>query len=495
MLVKPSNKRVRKIVLKADPRDIRQAREVLKHLEDGWLPVNPQILTAVQKNLELGTYDKDPLLLIEEVKSDPGLFFHVAKNLKAHVSQSKRIGGFDPISQLKTLEAEKLGALFEVHPESISPLHARESPSVSQAAQTKQLRLSAMTAETIAKKLLIQPDHAFSNAAFRQLGLELVAWNYPHIFARALSLHKTKGEPIEHYLRKTLGISPQKIALQYARKWGMSNDIEKSINYTSSLHHRDHHEETFDRNDHENLKVSLGELCQLSELYAKAQDPQHYPTAPDLWAAKEIGIKEYLGKEVLEEIEEKTHVMLEEMEQPEEQAAAPKPVHKVPTKKDAILDKNHYLKRIPTWLQKYFVRAYKEMNESEVPLDAIRILANKAVPQAGFIRGCLYLQDKEKLELEPALRFGDTPLENYKELMYNSKNGITTVMYSQAPLKQAGRGVLGDHVTQICGSLRNSDFPGVLYLEIADEAEDNPEHDAVSFFHAIRQTLSDCLSK
>lgn len=490
MLLKPTSNRVKRLKMKKPSGPSRQAKEALAHVEDGWFPVNPDLLHEVQMHIEQGTYNDNPNLLIEQIKRDSALFFHVARGLKPLVSPDDRVTGFDPISQLKKLEIEKISPLLMNKPDEISKMHAFANPSKAQQSQHQLARLSAVTAEVFASKLSLKADHAFSNTLFRHLGRELIAWNYPLIYTRALTLHRTKGEPIENYLKRTIGISPQELSLRFARNWGMSEQIERTIQFTPPLD-----ADNTERELHpDETKITMGELSQMSELYARSKDPANYPIAPDKWAARANAVEEMLGKDILLELEQRTQTVLAEEESSRSDTKIYVPPEQTKNaQQKALYEKNHYIEQLPSELQSEFGVAYQQIKDNELSIDAIRLLTDRIIPGCGFIRGCLFLQDKETKALEPALRFGETVLEDYKKFLFDSRNGIAAAISTSAATKKEGKGVRGGHINQICGSLRCRKNPGVLYLEIPDEVEASPTHDAVTFFHAIRQTIGDCL--
>lgn len=51
---------------------------------------------------------------------------------------------------------------------------------------------------------------------FRQLGLDLISWNYPSIYSRAITAHRVRGTELDLELDKLLGISPLQIGRLFA---------------------------------------------------------------------------------------------------------------------------------------------------------------------------------------------------------------------------------------------------------------------------------------
>ncbi|HPN73314.1 MAG TPA: HD domain-containing phosphohydrolase, partial [Candidatus Omnitrophota bacterium] len=67
-------------------------------------------------------------------------------------------------------------------------------------------------------------EFGFLSALLRQLGITLVAWNYPAAFDRALK-SVTSTQPLTTVLSSMLGFSPELLAASLVRQWGGSSEL------------------------------------------------------------------------------------------------------------------------------------------------------------------------------------------------------------------------------------------------------------------------------
>ncbi|MCB0329849.1 MAG: hypothetical protein KDD70_09300 [Bdellovibrionales bacterium] len=462
-----------------------RARETLKHLEHGWLPVHADLLVGIQANIHNDHYLENPETLLSDLKKDPGLFFTVSKRLKRYSDPEE--SGFDPLDLLLSLEQEQLKEVFNFEPGDYSVHRAGES-SPSQELVHEIARIGGESAASIAEELDKPILTAHEGALFRTLGISLLAWNYPKLFSQALSTHKTKGADFDRELQNYFQISPQQIGARFARELEMSREIKQSL---LPRPQRDLLAEV-------DLKEQfhLTDICQLSELFARAQEPSYFPDAEEQWAAKESALKPILGAEVFTELHLKAETIAEEKTSATDFGDLHEYiiVRKEPVIEGPVLpESNPHLAHCPESVQQAFIAIHRELERSKTALDAIKLLLQRGIPETGAIRGCLYLQRKNDFRLQAALRFGDSPLPRYQKFLLDARNGILDAIHSTAPFVHEGKGVTGAHITQVRGGLGNGAPPGVLYVEISDKAMKEADYNPTVMFHVIRSALKECL--
>ncbi|MDC0357549.1 hypothetical protein OAO01_01940 [Oligoflexia bacterium] len=486
---KRSDRKVR-VVRATDP--AKEAKGAVDHMSEGWLPANPKLLKQIQENIQNGNYTNNPDKLIHDLKKDPALFFHGVRNLRGVVENLEI--DMEPIEELRKLEDEKLEKIFSISAKDLSTHQFHRATKI----QAKQLQFSLFSsnaAEKIAPKVSRDPELAFSSASFRQLGIHLIAWNYPTIYARVLSAHRVKGANIDFELQKMLGVSPLQVGMRFASKWGMGSAIKRALSPVSV---REKQKDASDNSIVDVANMSLQDICEVSELYAQMQDPETFPHAEEIWVNNEAIMTQLLDEQAMHDIEaqvresclthQDTTLIMASVPVLEKAVQVDEAAHH----KDDLLRRNTYLQRCPDFLIDKFNAVYQQLEESRMSVDAIRTLVDAVIPAAGFVRGCLFLLDADTLELRPALRIGDRPLSNYRSFMYDSRNGIMASLHSSFPLKREAVGITGRSTSQICGPLQNTNYPGVLYLEVDENSDEDPTHNANNYFHAICQAINDC---
>jgi hypothetical protein len=471
----------------------RQLDDTAEYIARGGLPVNPHVLKAVKEGLASGVLHEQPEKLAELVKSDPGLLFHVAKGLRSVVDEVR--DGLDPLEQLKVLEQEKLERLFATSEREISVHRLREA-TPAQILRYQHAIISAKTAEALAPSADIPADIAFSGASLRQLGHSLLAWNYPEIYARALLRQRTKGIPLEGELKKLLGLSPAEIGARFAAEWQLKPELRRALSPASP-----EQGSAISTRGQGDERLSLAELLDVSDLFAKANDPQHYPKAQEQWRAVEEVLERALGVKVSELASPKIKEAFSYLEgQGARRIDTPffrhdEPAGDLTESQKQLLESNQYLKRCPSDAQTALRKVYQLTDPLQVSVNALRYLVDRIVPELGFSSGCLYLFKRESGMLRPALRVGDTPLEQYRACKENESGPVSGSLSSTVTLAQQTRRPDGSETIRLYGSILNDTHPGVLALEVSPDKVEDVHHDASILFNAIRKCMGQCLGE
>jgi hypothetical protein len=473
----------------------RRADSSVEHMSKGGIPVNPAALKAVRDLVESGEWKKDPAGLLEAVKSDPGLFVYVAKNMKSLADEVRE--GVDPLAQLASLEQEKLVKLFHVSDRDVSTHRLRDA-TPAQMLRVQQAIISARAAEALGPKVDISADLAFSGAVLRQVGHSMIAWNYPDIYARALLHQRAKGANLDQELQKLVGMTPAQVGSRFAAEWNLSPELRWAVSGDSQ---RTPPHQIAPRGTEVDGKLNLRDVCDLSELFAKANDPLHYPDAPEKWAEAERAIEESVGVSLPDAIAGAVQKSLAFISQVT-QHALQTPFFRLPEKPNALsaeqralIEANPYLRRCSDEVKLHFVPVYRLITKEGVSVEAIRELVDSAIPHLGFVRGCLYLYKPETGTLKPALRVGDLPLSAYPTLGENEHHPVAESLQSTVLLKSPFGPLNSNPGTHLYCALLGEKHRGVLHLEVAPEHEENPAYQATLLFNAVRQCILDCLDK
>ena len=464
-----------------------QAAALCRNLNSAWFPVNPVIYARVRKGLRSGLYNNDVTALVEEVKSDFSLFGYCVRELSKLVQRADpaSCGGRDPIELFYAVELEQLRSILSVDIHSISK-HSFADISNVQARRLYQSVASATVAEALAPACEINPDTSFCCALFRQLGLTLIAWNYPHLYQRALSDQPPPGG-LDQALGKMLGMSPALLGLTLAREWRISSNVLCGM--------------TSPRAEEGPSVRRLGErlrkVCEVGEALARANDPAHYPTSAQDWSAASQAIEKILGRHGLAVILDKIDSRCREYEQfcPElfNDSVRVKVNESI---RHSVgqwgFERNPHIAKCPVFLRDQLEQLYMQLDGRSVSSEAVQTLVKQCILAVGFSRGCVYLLEPDRRALVPRLTMGDSRLCRYKVATYSLEQGPLN------PIVEAYNScsvlVTGNAVLCLAGALGSMERLGVLYLEIPKLVVEAKQASIVDCFCAINQALGDCLN-
>jgi len=438
----------------------------LSYVSNAWIPTNPRAVAAVRDGLRQGTYSGDPSLLLRDLKRDFGLFTFLLSRLATN-NQSKH----DPVSVI--IEGLHDGRIAQLIAEGKFPLERRTLQTAADPlssiliGQLNFAMISATSSECLAEANGFDGSYVFSCALLRQLGLSLVAWNYPHLFERAV-FSRDSPDSLEVRLSQSLGFSPSLLAATLASQWGFSTELQQVV---------------APPDDSANISataVTLRRICEVGEMLARACDPSQYPTAANDWEDARIEIARRLGpsgmaniyKRVSEQClwyrEELPHTFpILEREQPGWEEISD--LTAIQGRKGRLT--NRYLENCELALQRGLIEFYSGLSENAVSAAAIRTIATTLTKQAGFLRGCLYLADPTAKTLVPRYGLGELTIKGLQPIFYagpKAENNIITAAFrARGPIVQEG--VLSDNspIALFTAPLGDEQRIGVLYCESA----------------------------
>ena len=468
-----------------------KVEETIKHISKGWIPVHPHIL-QVAKEITQRKNGIDRTLLTLNVKSDPGLYVFCARSVKQFSTPEAKIS--DPLELLQKLEEEKLCALFNVSEKELS-IHQIKDSSRAQALRLQHSLVSSKTAETLAAHVKLPDDLAFNAASFRQLGLNLIAWNYPRIYARYALKPQMDQRELDTEILKILGLTPLQIGARFAGAWETTPKVRELITTSSTK------SIGTEESKKSNSPIELSKILEISELFAKRRDPKHFPNAEVLWEKEQESLSKIFSLDLFEEIDEGVKETLSIYSKVAESIFSlplgPQKVEirsgDVSQKAAALAAQNRYFARCAAKVQIELLQVYEKVEDSKLSVGAISALVDGALPRIGFARGCLFLLAKNGRTLVPALRIGNRPLAEYSDFLKEPDNGVQASPHNAAPFEGDGIGITGKLAHHISGSLDARKNMGVLYLEVSDEDETSIGEMLPVIFKAIRIVLHHCL--
>lgn len=471
--------------------------DAVSYVTKGWFPVNTALLKEIKKKLKEGAYKDNNLALLDDLKNDLSLFTYCLRRMNEVVGQEERNNS--PAELLTSIEIEKLQAMLDVSEDEIS-IHEFNPTMKPQAICLKHALISSCTAETLAEKADVDPRHSFLCASVRQLGLNLVAWNYPRIYANALTAIGHNEEDIDVALEKVLGFSPLQLGAKVALGWNTCKETQVAV----GLGEVDPDETADAKASESEAGEKIRHLCEIGETIAKVNDPEHFPKAVKQWERVFSEVKQYLGPRGMSIIAERL----------DKSTAHYRDISPALFKIDVTPDKNvqlaqaqytaklfennQNLRKLACELRDKFKAAYEEMVKGDLSPQALRILVSDIIPALGFTRGCIFLMDSERMMLVPMLRVGDAPLSRYRPLscsdLGESLHPVVQCLNYSAPIIQENVVLYGDQVSHVTGTFGNREKSGVLYLEMSERLVAADRQELIIYFKAVRQCLNDCLN-
>lgn len=470
-------------------------RDAIVYAGKGWIPINNDAVDKIKRRLASKEYEGNRELLIEDLKADISLFALTIRCLDDFIVPEQR--DQHPIALLRALDLETVRKLvFQC--DGVTT-HRLEQATEMQQLCTRHALISCGTAQVIAGHVDHDPHAVATASMLRQLGLLLVAWNYPKTYQKALSQIAASGGNLDEILFSYLGFAPSKLGQHLAIDWSQDPGLFVSIgtNPPPHLSTGSMTEEALGR------AKEVAEICEIGEALARVNDPTHFPAAAKEWEAVLAELTDYLGADGLDKIKDsltKTYssylaVNPKLLDFDTDLKKKARVSNNVVAQK--LLTANANVKKCPAHIQELFKEVYSEVREASISIDALNVLVKNLVPRSGFIRGCVYLADAANGTLVPKLKIGDVDINRFKILRSGSNrysHPVLEALTCQIPIKQENVIMYGDLVSHVTGVFGTRDKVGVLYLEMGQELLTSAGHEPLIIFKAIRQALNDCLN-
>ena len=454
-----------------------------EYLQNGWFPANTDFVKSLLARLKAGEFHDNRKLLVEEIKKDISLLASIIKDIPASevfIDNPIRLVEVAPLD----LIIKSIQSIIET-----GSAHSLSGTLKPQAMRIRQSMISCSTSELIAAKKGIDPNLAYSVAMIRQVGLFLVAWNYPRIYSKALSQISTSEEDLETILHRGLGFSPRQMGVGLVIGTP-SADLKIALG--------------FDDPAGDSVGKVLREISELAEVFAQANDPEHFPSATRQWSTIEGQITSILGPDGLPIIRERVkHFRATYGTMPlvgvDQDISKDRNIEIANRKHiDRLISQNASVQKLSADLQLMLRKVYNFIRVNEVSPEALQILVMEFIPAAGFNRGCVFLQDTTSQNLIPKLRIGDRAIEEYQQYSKakgsSGDNPILEALQSTIPVKRDGAVLFGERVSMVSGVIGSAEKGGVLYLEMDAKLADSAGFEPVQRFKAIRHCLNQCLN-
>ncbi len=447
------------------------------------MPANPTVARAISDIALAGGYDENRTALIQDLQEDLSVFAHVIRSVGAFVDG--RMPSVDPIEALTSLEPNDLRKLLAHSADGLSK-HTLKSGSASQLRLLESTIVGGGSASMLADGAGMDKRVGFTAAILRNLGENLVAWNYPQAFGKITSQLRREGiDPSAEYER-ILGVSPQMISARLAREWRLSRELEQAVTGE-------------DRRGASDARLaSLSRICEIGEVFGRLNNPDFAEQAKRQLETVVVEVESVLGSNAIEVLKNHSAALQDKFiaglpaEARDQFADKRVVVHDLGLGSSAF-KLNLAAQKCPAALKDKLVEAYRLMSPTGVSQQSLKYLIDNCVTLAGFKRGCVYLWDNLKAELKPSLRIGDQDLKYYRPVKYQAGDALSESLFADNPISQHGGLLNGELVSYCAGSLGVQERVGVLLLVFSTELANSRYDDPLVYFRAIRGALNDFL--
>lgn len=469
-----------------------------RHVSDAWFPLNPETLAKIRKGIDSGLYEHDIDELVSEIRSDYSLYIYCLKELakKIDVEGGLSPRGRSPAQIMKDSGLAELKEILSFKSEP-APTHTIKNLTEVQAQRLQQALTSATVAETIACKIEINADSAYCCGLLRQLGLTLIAWNYPHVYTKSLAKLSNSTESLDVILTRALGFSPMSLSISLARSWNLAPEILGGMGDSAILDNID-----ISRGI-KNAATTLSKICEVGEALARASDPETYPSATSDWSSAAQAITSYLGPDGLGLVQRRVKEAcasyldanpdlfdLDALSQINDGGPPSDYAQK-------LLARNTYVKNCAPIIQMQISDTYHKLHPDLVSRDALDSLIKETLPLAGFSQAAIFMLEPFSFTLVPVIKTGTNCTLPTNAIKLNSsevdQNPIALAFRCGTPINQEMTTEIGEKIPIIAGVLGNTQRTGVLLVRISKMFEQPDAPDPIATFKALRQCMLDCL--
>lgn len=491
----------------------RRLERAYRYVNDYWFPPNPELLSKIRAGLKHGQYDFDLKPLVAQIKTDFSIFTYCVRELlhMVRAEQAELPHYSNPIELIEWAGPVRLKKILDVDDHVISR-HSFDGIEAVQARRIEEAMISASVAEALSEKRDVDSRLGFSVALLRQLGLTLIAWNYPTVYPEVINALEL-GKDLDQALSEKLGFSPATLGMAIVRDWGLSPQVRTGLGDAEAY-------DTLTEAKQRELKVvaeTITKICEVGETLARANDPEHYPSAQSDWNTAKQAIEDELGKDGVRLVQARARENCENylLTMPNLFRAAlkvdpPKQMKLEVERK--LLKENPFVDQCSAPVRLKIKELYVKINSGPITRENVHMLVKRVVPVAGFTGGCIYTLDPGTATLTTRVRIGDVKLRSFASIDY-SRNALSSeaVLDAFSCMLPTTHGSFFDEeesfsylagvsskssqteVVYMAGSMGKLQKVGVLYLEVDKELAHDLKFDLLMHFKAIRQALVDCL--
>jgi hypothetical protein len=475
----------------------RRLEKASKHVASLWFPINPTVLSAIREEFTKNTYEKNPDKLLEDLKKDFALFTFLVKELSS-VAASERIDSaiiHNPVQLIRWAGPTRINSII-TKDSTLPQSHMFHALEPFQADRLRETAIIASTAEVLSENHNLDPNTGFCHGVVREIGLNLIAWNYPTLFSRVIKELNSESS-LDDKLAEELGFSPALLAMRVLSPLNSSG--------AAGQQGRDSTFATYDQ------------LCEIGEALARAERPETYPSAENDWKLASEYLRKTVGDKGVDLIKTRAvehskayQETLSSLFKSLEDFAPEKKIQK--HAKRASARKNRWLSQCSPEIQTALRNLYDEIHDVTAARRVLESLLHTIIPQAGFTGGCVFVVDPAVMALMPRAVFGSVILRSVERVALRKTGGknsaldadtietatfggdlaATALSCAQPVIEHQDETSSSPH-TGIYGSLGDTKRIGVLYLEAREPSTLDEEQKAIGTFKAVRQAIADAL--
>ena len=474
----------------------RRVERACRHVSDLWFPADPTLVSRLRSTL---TDPKAPRALddtLQILEGDYALFMFALKGLlKMLAAEGVALPDFaTPRDILETAGLERLREVLDESDEQVSR-HSLSSIDAAQISRMREAVVSASASATLAKAQQQNSELGFFSGLLRQLGLTLIAWNYPGVYQRATQSLQS-GKSLDEAITEQLGFSPSTLAVALSKEWRLPSGLQEILT--------DEFADSEDLDKHIEVSAlgqSLRELCRVGEALARANEPETYPSAQTDWEFASQAIEARLGPDglrtVREAIEDRFDHLLVQMPSFFRGGTILDP--------EAFLARHHeqemgihnpLLKACRLHVQERILELYHGLAEGQSTQALLRKFASTVVPSCGFSGGVVYTVDPGTASLTPQLRVGTLQLRTFSHVsleLEDNEDFVAVAYKSDQPIARVGQRNGESEFATLGSVFGYSQRVGVLYLEIPEIVFTGSEKQHTLHLRALAITLTDIL--
>jgi hypothetical protein len=436
-------------------------------VSQAWFPPQPDVLARVRSGIASGELLKDRTSLYRELSNDPSLFLLGARELSRRASRAaiKPALSLAPRALIETSSDEELTEIFAAPIDSFARIPYHSGAEISQR-RSVQAMVSAVTTDMLEAALGKSDDLGYSCALFRQLGLMLIAWNHPHVYAR-ISASLEPDESLDEALARVLGLSPSALGLHLAREWRVCPTIRASMG-----------DEVPDESPEvrETGKFLRG-MCEVGEKLAQLADASVRSTRLKQFDEVRSLVLQRLGPDGLTQIFDRVEAVCRNIREVFPALFAPLPQGQGPAR---TCNENPFLSKTPRFFQEHLQFVYGRFSKGAAP-EELRSVLDQAIRSLGFNRAAIYLLDPVSSVLHPRVALGDLELSSVRAVQIAAPSGSAAEMIARA-ITTEDLVINGKAMRQVVIRVGGERILGALSLEISRE-----------LFDARSEMLGDCV--
>lgn len=470
----------------------RRLQRAMRYVSDGWIPLNPALLYTVRLKINDPAVTSDQVL--DYLKQDLALFSLCFRRL-AELLASKGVTLPQDTSLRTLIETAGLDELKRLlaTPDLGSSNHSIDSAGPQQLKRLQEALLSATTAEVLCDEAEIDPQLGFATSVLRQLGLTLIAWNYPQVYQAAITRVRTTGN-LDAALTTELGFAPMTLALRLVKSWGLTNCAAVAT-FTAEG-------ERLDSGDIAGISTNLAAICRTGEALARANNPELYPSARSDWQEAQAEISRRLGPAGMAMIQEcferRCGAYLELIPDIFRPGMIVDPdVQRAAAQSSDLLVGNPFIDRCPTHIRARLTHLYASLKDNVVEREPITVLLHDIIPFAGYTGAQVYTIEPSLMKHVAQTQSGKIHQPHAATIDYDDSGPVAAAFTSPTPIiwqSDPGDGKSGQQpITQIGWAIGVSQRVGTLIVELPTELFEASPAVHLTEFNAFAQTLNDCL--